>query len=126
MAYMSQEKKKALMPIIKQVAAAYDVKLSVAVRHHMTLVVTLKSSSVLDFSGDNGINHHWLESNFSGMKLDFLKALFNAINEGNHNNSDIMTDYFDVGWYTEIKIGSYKKPFVFTGKKHANNIIAAA
>jgi hypothetical protein len=27
-----------------------------------------------------------------------------------------MTDYFDVGWYIDIKIGKWDKPYNFTGE----------
>jgi hypothetical protein len=29
----------------------------------------------------------------------------------NHDNSDIMTDYFDVGWYLNINVGGWNKPY---------------
>jgi hypothetical protein len=29
----------------------------------------------------------------------------------NHDNSDIMTDYFDVGWYVNIYVGKWNKPY---------------
>jgi hypothetical protein len=33
---------------------------------------------------------------------------------GNYNNSDIMTDYFDVGWYIEINVGKWNKEYNLT------------
>lgn len=44
MAYVSQEDKKNLAPAIKAVLKKYNVKASIAVRHHSTLVVNIKSS----------------------------------------------------------------------------------
>jgi len=41
-----------------------------------------------------------------------LNELLVAMSTGNHDNSDIMTDYFDVGWYSNINIGQYHKPYV--------------
>ena len=35
-----------------------------------------------------------------------------ALNIDNHNRSDSQTDYFDVGHYTSINLGSWNKPFV--------------
>jgi hypothetical protein len=32
----------------------------------------------------------------------------------NHDNSQIEYDYHDVGHYVSIKIGRWKKPYVFT------------
>ena len=34
--------------------------------------------------------------------------------EQNHNNSDVQTDYFDVGWYIEINVGDWEKPYKLT------------
>ncbi len=28
-----------------------------------------------------------------------------------YDNSDIMTDYFDVAWYVDINIGKWNKPY---------------
>ena len=30
---------------------------------------------------------------------------------GNYDNSDVQTDYFDTGWYIDINIGSWDKPY---------------
>ena len=50
MAYISQEDKKALAPAIKAVLKKYGVKGSIAINHHSSLVVNIKSG-VLDFLG---------------------------------------------------------------------------
>jgi hypothetical protein len=34
------------------------------------------------------------------------------MNQGNWNRSDVQTDYFDVGWYCDINVGSWNKPYV--------------
>ena len=31
------------------------------------------------------------------------------MNVGNHDNSDPMTDYFDVGWYISVNLGRWDK-----------------
>jgi hypothetical protein len=33
------------------------------------------------------------------------------MNDGNHDNSDIQSDYFDVGWYISINVGRWDKPY---------------
>ena len=33
------------------------------------------------------------------------------------DSSDAMTDYFDTAYYTNIRIGKWDKPYVFTGAK---------
>lgn len=50
MAYVSQEKKAALTPAIKAVLKRHNMKASIAVRDHMTLVVNIRSGD-LDILG---------------------------------------------------------------------------
>ena len=124
MAYMNQERKAELAPAIKSVFKKYGVKASIAVRNHSTLVVTVKSGPV-DFIGNfntvRDLNHpldyidvnpYWYHEHFTGVAKDFLTELFTAMNAGNHDNSDIQVDYFDVGWYADVNIGKWDKPYV--------------
>ena len=147
MAYMSQGKKAAIAPQIKAVLKKYNTKGTVAVRHHSTLVVNIKSSD-LDLIGAANrwnayiaerrsyVQRYVVEDNFdvnpyhevSNMReigedeiADFYEELIAAMNGAgsgfaNHDNSDIQTDYFDVGWYVDINVGKWDKPFVYTGE----------
>lgn len=125
MAYMSQEKKAKIAPVIKSVLKKYKVKGSLAVRNHSTLVLNLKSGSI-DFISDYGntpearadaekfgiqVNPYWYKDHFTGEAKDFLGEVLKAMNAGNHNNSDAMTDYFDVGWYVDVNVGQWNKPY---------------
>ena len=52
---------------------------------------------------------------------DFYEELIAAMNGAgsafaNYDNSDIQTDYFDIGWYVDINVGKWDKPFVYTGE----------
>jgi len=142
MAYMNQDKKKAIAPQIKAVLAKYDVKATIGVRNYSTLVVNIKEGA-LDFIGAAnkhnqqyaertgqkayevtnyyGVNPYWeVEhmSNIGETKIaNFFKELIAAMNGkgssvANHDNSDIMTDYFDVGWYLDINVGKWDKPYI--------------
>jgi hypothetical protein len=127
MAYVSQELKSKLAPAIKAACKKYGVKASIAVRDRMTLVLNIKSGQI-DFIGDYqkgesqfvkerpityiDVNEYHYRNHFSGRARDFLEEVLTAMNAGNHDNSDIMTDYFDVGWYTDVKIGQWNKPYV--------------
>ena len=120
MAYMSQEHKKQLAPAINAILKKYGVKGTLAVRHHMTLVLNIKSGEI-DFFGDYHldadrgylqINNYWYKDHFKDDTLAFLNELLPAMNVGNHDNSDIMTDYFDVGWYIDINIGKWDKAYI--------------
>lgn len=126
MAYMSQDRKKELSIGIKAALKKYGVKASIAVRHHSTLVVNIRSSAIdfassrvvkpsqigrSEWTGSEQINPYWIKDHWTGKALEFLTELQAAMNVGNHNNSDIMSDYHDVGWYMDINIGRWNKPY---------------
>ena len=114
MAYMNQTKKAAIAPKVKAILKKYGMKGSLAVRNYSTLVLNLKSGP-LDLAdrerGYSQINQYWLEDNWQGKELAFLKEVKAAMNDGNHDNSDSMVDYFDVGWYININAGQWDKPY---------------
>ena len=142
MAYMNQDKKKSMMPQIKAVLKKYDMKGSVSVNNHSTLVVSLKSGSLDLIAAANKYNEKvcewrgWARSTISdyyqinpyhcvdNMReieeekiADFYEELLGAMNGvgskySNHDNSDIQTDYFDVGWYVDVNAGIWNKPYV--------------
>jgi hypothetical protein len=111
-AYMSQERKASLAPGIKAVLKKYGMKGTLSVDNHRGLCVTLKSGKI-DFGVDNlQVNPYWIRTHWQGVAADFLEDLKNAMSKGNWNNSDIQTDYFDVGWYVYINIGKWNKPYI--------------
>ena len=134
MAYMSQEKKAKIAPKIKAILAKYKVKGSLAVRNHMTLCLNLKSGSI-DFiansntvcgnshyqvasgfkpstSGYDQVNPYHFKDHYDGKALAFMQEVFHAMNDGNHDRSDIQSYYFDVGWYVDVNIGKWNKPYL--------------
>lgn len=135
MAHMNQEKKKLKLPLLKELFDEYKLKATVSVEEHSTLVVTI-SSGKIDFIGNYNenlkenrakgierefsneildgyirVNEYWLEKQFTGIALEFLLKLKGIMMEGNHDRSDVQSDYFDVGWYISIRIGKYDKPY---------------
>lgn len=137
MAYVSQDLKKSLAPKIKAVLKKYSIKGSLSVRNHMTLVLNIKSGKI-DFienfiataeakpnfgklhsnqsayirkNGSLDVNTYWYHEHFSGTAKKFLAEIITTMNNGNHDNSDIQTDYFDVGWYIDVNIGKWNKPY---------------
>ena len=138
MAYVSQERKQQLAPAIKAVLKKYGVKGTLGVRHHSTLVLNIKSGPIdfienfiqtdadsnigrkmsqsqIDYLRKNqsmDVNPYWYQEHFSGKALSFLKEVLPLMNNGNHDNSDVQTDYFDVGWYISVNIGKWDKPYV--------------
>ena len=114
MAYMNQEKKKTLAPKIKEILKKYNMKGTLSVDNYSTLNLNLKSGSI-DFGTDQ-INEYWYQDHFKDNPeaLAFLSEVIPAMNVGNHDNSDMMTDYFDVGWYIGVKLGKYTdKPYIY-------------
>lgn len=127
MAYINKEE---IAAIRKELKAAFpDVKFSVRNRHHSTADITVVSTKgdryglveVLGGEKYCGINEYYIQENFSENKAarDFLAK----VNEIAHNapgraggkefydNSDSMTDYFDVAFYVNISVGRWDKPF---------------
>lgn len=118
MAYMNQERKKARMPAIKALLNKYGVKGSVSVLHHSALRVTLSEGEV-DFGNNDyhQVNTHWIEKYYEGDAKNFLLELKDAmLGVDYYNNSDIMTDYFEVSHYIYIEIGRWDKPYVLKQK----------
>jgi len=134
MAFVSQDLKKTLAPHIKAVCKKYGVKATLAVRHHSTLCLNIKSGSI-DFignanevcgndhyqvsrgftpnkSGYDNVNVYHYKNHYSGKALKFLSEVIPLMNYGNHDNSDIMADYFDIGWYVDVNIGKWDQPYL--------------
>lgn len=134
MAYMSQEKKKNIAPKVKAILKKYKMNGTLSVRSHMTLVLTIKSGALDPIKNYNETvalmpgfgqrrdiepatkslqpNPYHFKDHYTGKVKSFLSEIFAAMNEGNHDRSDIMTDYFDVGWYVDVNIGTWDKPYV--------------
>ncbi len=135
MAYITQQMKAEIAPAIKAICKKYDIKASLAIKHHSALDLNISAGSI-DFIGNynnvvaNGrketidreymqVNQYHLDSSFTGRALAFLKEVNVALNVLNHDNSDIMSDYFDVGYYVHINIGKWDKPYICTAKELA-------
>ena len=123
MAYMSQENKARIQALLKEVMPK-DYKWSLRVRHSMVLILTISKAphdlvGIIRENGYTGEDEyayiHGCDHSryFKGHPelIDLFNKISRALGDGNHNNSDVMSDYFDVGWYTEINIGRYDKPF---------------
>ncbi len=136
MAFMDQRQKAFLSPAIKAVLKKYNMKGTLGVRNHSTLVCNITSgpldliSNMFDIAVKKPdshysrnptkplymqVNEHWISEHYTGKCLAFLTELKDAMDVGNHNRSDIMTDYFDVGWYLDINVGLWNKPYIHTG-----------
>ena len=120
MAYVSQDKKRELAPGIKAVLAKYGMKGSISVHHHSSLVVTLREGAI-DFGEDYiQVNVYWIDDHYTGTARDFLTELLAAMKGPDwFCDDDSMTDYFHRSHYTDINVGRWNRPYVFTGEKVA-------
>jgi hypothetical protein len=126
MAWMNQEKKALIAAELKKVVPA-NWKWTLSVRHHSTIVMTIRSAPVdliakinearTEYKAENGhanVNHHNIDRAFTDKAMvEIFSKISAALNSGNHDRSDISTDYFDVGWYVDLQIGQWNKPFIF-------------
>ena len=133
MAYMNQEKKAKIAPKVKAILKKYGIKGTLSVRNYSTLCLNLKSGKI-DFIANSNrvcgddyyqvaqgfrpntgkycqVNPYHFKSHYDGKALAFLTEVITVMNDGNHDNSDIQTDYFDVGWYVDVNIGKWNKPY---------------
>lgn len=135
MAYMSQERKAKIAPNVKAVLNKYGIKGRLSVENHSTLILNI-NSGVIDFISNFNetcrkrvsystqqfttvkdhisVNPYWYHEHFTGRALAFMKEVMAAMNEGNHDRSDMQSDFFDVGWYVDINIGRWDRPYALT------------
>lgn len=135
MAYMDQIKKAKIAAALKKVMPK-GWKYTLSVRDRMVIVLTIKSAPFplidminaknkarAEFQGDTyyentsgyvQLNQFYLEDAFN--EPEVLEVMINAkaalYSADYYNNSDVQTDYFDVAYYVDMKIGTYDKPFV--------------
>ena len=118
MAYMSQEHKKELAPAIKAICKKYNVKATLGVKHYSTLVLNIKSSKIDFLEGTDReyiqVNGYQIKNHYEGVARDFLIEVKEAMMVDNFDESDMMTDYFHVGWHIDINIGKWNKPYIVT------------
>lgn len=116
MAHMPQELKKSLAPAIKAVLKKYNVKATLAVQDHVALVVNIKSGPIaFEFGDRDKVQLHEAHiGRYTGVGREFLMELRDAMNVGNHDKSNFLEDYHDVGWYIFINIGTWGRPYKLT------------
>tara|TARA_R100000808_G_C2029645_1_gene74076 strand:- start:154 stop:507 length:354 start_codon:yes stop_codon:yes gene_type:complete len=114
MAHMNQELKKELAPAIMAACKKHGVKATLSVKHYMALHITIREG-VIDFGGtDMDVNEYHYKNHYADNPeaLAFFNDLMPAMNALNYDNSDVQVDYFDVGYYVRVRIGSYDKHYI--------------
>ena len=120
MAFMSKEHKARIAAELKTIMPK-NWKYSLAVRHHAEIVMTIQSAPVdlLAAAGKPDAQEIRLTRYFKGSEVfkndqelaELFDKIRDALNMGNYDRSDIMTDYFEVGHYMSLHIGHWQKPF---------------
>jgi hypothetical protein len=125
MAYMNQEMKAKIAKNLKPVLKKFDVKGTLSVSNHSTIVLTLKSGKI-DFFADYGdsedarkfgidVNPYWFHEHFTGTSKAFLTEAFRALKSADwYDESDIQTDYFNTAYYFRINVGKWNKPYILS------------
>jgi hypothetical protein len=138
MAFMSQEKKAEIAPVVKAICKKYGITASLAVRNHSTLCLNIKAGGI-DFIGNSNrviaarpggfrtgypadpikqhldVNPYWFDEHYDGKALAFLTEVMAALKgAGWYDESDAMTDYFDTAYYIDINVGRWDKPYLLT------------
>lgn len=136
MAYVSQEMKNELAPAIKAILKKYGIKGTLAVQHHSTLVLSIKSGKIDFIKNHNDVvekrnagdlrqghmatdyiqvNPYWTDEHYTGKAKKFFAEVIAAMKGPKFfDNSDPMTDYFHVSHYIDINVGKWNKPYIVT------------
>lgn len=119
MAYCSQSLKAELAPAIKAILKKYGIKGSLAVRHHSTLVLNIKSGKINfeKFSTSDNFNYqvnvYHTDRHYTGTAKKFFAEVIAAMKGPNFfDNSDPMTDYFHCSHYIDVNLGTWNKPYI--------------
>ncbi len=121
MAYVSKENKAEKLAAIKPILKKHGVKATLAVDHYSSLVLNI-SSSKIDFfekfsqerrqDGHAQVNvYHYDNGSYNEPATKFLQEAIQVFNMGNFDRSDSQSDYFHVGWYVNVNIGKWNKPY---------------
>ena len=133
MAYMNQDKKAVIKAALDKVTKRYGIKYSLRVRNHITIVCTITAAPI-DFMGNfkattgdlfktiSGhdpvylpVNPYWYQDHFTGKPREIIGQLIDALKAADYyDRSDAQTDYFDVAYYFDLKIGDHNRPFKLT------------
>lgn len=115
MSYLSKEKTKEIRDALK--LAFPFAKFSVRNAHYLSLEVRI-TEAPFDFNGETYYQGFLSDSfqrddRITDDEKRFAREVRSVIEKVGewYNNSDYMTDYYDVAFYYNVYIGSYEKPY---------------
>lgn len=129
MAYITKEETKEIRDNLKK--AFPEIKFSVRMRHHSTVLVTILESHYnfeLNGKGYRDVNAYHFQN--TGDRVDqftkeiikahnhkdLLQKILDIISKEHWDKSDIMTDYFNCAFYYYLSIGEWDKPYIMKRK----------
>ena len=140
MAYISQKEKKEKLLKLKPLFAKYGIRATLSIRNHSTLSLNIWESKI-DFINQyhnykiknpdrfsryedinkidksielyTGAGRLMEFEEFEGEAREFLLEANKILQEGNFDQSDSQTDYFHVGFYSQINIGNWERAFIY-------------
>jgi hypothetical protein len=114
-AYISTDEIKVIRQDLKKEFPAFRFAVSRQPNSYGSIRIYILSGPMKFSSASDGHINHYHPQNYNN--ADTLKKILAVINKKNHDNSDISTDYFDVGFYLDLVQGrGPAKPFVLTDK----------
>jgi hypothetical protein len=133
MSYITQDEKKKIAPVVKEILKKNGLKGTLSIHNHSTLVLTIKSGNI-DFIGNynetvaarpgsfrNGnpvkgnmeVNPYHFETHFSGKAQEVIAELIPALKGENwYDRSDSQSDYFDTKHYVSVSVGRWDQDYV--------------
>lgn len=119
MAYITQQEKKEIAIELKKIMPK-TYKWSLSIEHYSKLILKISQSqddlltnSKSEFKRDHREVGYVNDETFVDKSVcELFKKIEAIMNKDNYNHSDIMTDYFDVGYYVGIYIGTFEKPYI--------------
>jgi hypothetical protein len=89
-------------------------KFSVTLDNHSSVNVAVMEAPVTFLPEGDGysVNYRWLgQRGHEYDNVEILKRIVAIANKTNYDRSEPMTDYFDVGFYFDLSVGKWDKPF---------------
>jgi hypothetical protein len=105
MAYISAKSTRMIKKALKETFPEFTF--SVRNEDHTSVGVTIKS-------GPTDFGYHLQNYENSELLTKMLYIINTSGEDENFDKSDSMTDYFHVGYYVHMEVGTWEKPFVKT------------
>lgn len=137
MAYITKEEVKSIRQALKEEFGS-TIKFSVTMSNHSSVNIKILSSTEVDFETNPDYDHWghngetWVNPYMDNRakqvldRIDDIAKTAPSTTGGKewYDNSDIMTDYFDVAYYIFIGIGKWDKPYEYTGEYAGKHKVA--